>query len=71
LIVDKKTRRLLGAQIVGAEGAAQRTNVLAMAVHAGLTVDQLADADLAYAPPFSPVIDPVLIAGRDAVKKLG
>ncbi|HPQ67876.1 MAG TPA: FAD-dependent oxidoreductase [bacterium] len=71
LVVDKKSRRLLGAQIVGAEGAALRTNVLAMAVHAGLTVDQLADADLAYAPPFSPVIDPVLIAGRDAVKKLG
>lgn len=71
LIIDRNRRKLLGAQIAGREGAALRINVLAMALHAGLTVDQLNAADLAYAPPFSPVIDPVLIAARDAVKKMG
>ena len=56
---------------VGKEGAALRINTLATAVYAGLTVDQLAEVDFAYAPPFSPVIDPVLLAARVAVKKLG
>ena len=70
LVSDRKTRRLLGAQIVGKEGAALRTNVLAVAVHAGLTVDELNAVDMAYAPPFSPVIDPTLMAARDAMKRL-
>ncbi len=71
LIVDAPSRRVLGGQIVGKEGAALRINTLAVAVHAGLTVDELNRVDFAYAPPFSPVIDPLLIAARTMVKKLG
>jgi len=70
LIADRPSGRLLGGQIAGREGAALRINTLAMAVHAGLTVAALNEADLAYAPPFSPVIDPILVAARDLVKKL-
>jgi hypothetical protein len=59
---------LLGGQIVGVEGAAKRIDVLATAVWAGLPVDELALLDLSYAPPFSGVYDPVLIAARAAAK---
>ncbi len=70
LIADRKTHKLLGAQIAGEEGAAQRIQALAVALFKQMTVEELADVDLAYAPPFSPVIDPILIAARDATKRL-
>jgi NADPH-dependent 2,4-dienoyl-CoA reductase/sulfur reductase-like enzyme len=70
LVADKKTHRLLGAQIAGREGAALRINTLAMALYNQMTVDELANVDLAYTPPFSPVIDPILIAARDATKAI-
>ena len=60
--------RLLGGQLAGREGAAKRIDVLATALHAGLTVGELAGLDLSYAPPFAPVYDPVLAA---AVKAAG
>lgn len=62
LLADKKTRRLIGAQIVGYSGSAMRINMLAAAITSEATVDELIDMDLAYSPPFSPVWDPVLIA---------
>ena len=55
-----------GAQIVGEEGAAKRIDVLACALWNEMTVDEIAHLDLGYAPPFSPVWDPVLIAARKA-----
>jgi len=58
--------RLLGGQLAGREGAAKRIDVLATALHAGLTVDDLAALDLSYAPPFAPVYDPILIAAGKA-----
>ncbi len=64
LIVERGTGRLLGAQIVGQEGAAKRIDVLAMALWHETTVEELLNMDLSYAPPFSPVWDPVLIAAR-------
>jgi NADPH-dependent 2,4-dienoyl-CoA reductase/sulfur reductase-like enzyme len=67
-VAERRTGRLLGAQIVGAEGAAKRIDVVATAVTAGLTVDQVVDLDLSYAPPFSPVWDPVLVAAREVAK---
>lgn len=70
LTVDGRTGRLLGAQQVAREGVPGRVNVLAMALTAKLTVDALAWLDLAYAPPFAPVYDPVLIAGAVAEKEL-
>ncbi|MDH7497934.1 MAG: FAD-dependent oxidoreductase [Syntrophomonadaceae bacterium] len=54
--------RLLGAQIVGRAGSAKRIDVFATALTLGAAVGRLWDADLAYAPPFSPVFDPVLLA---------
>lgn len=62
--------RLLGGQIVGIEGAAKRIDVLATALHAGMTVGQIVDLDLSYAPPYSPVWDPVQTAARQLVKEV-
>ena len=59
---------LLGGQIVGVEGAAKRIDVLAACVWTGLAVDEIALMDLSYAPPYSPVYDPVLVAARAAAK---
>jgi NADPH-dependent 2,4-dienoyl-CoA reductase/sulfur reductase-like enzyme len=66
LVVGTGDGRLLGAQIVGAPTAAKRIDALALAIWAGMTVDELQWVDLAYAPPVSGVLDPVLIAARAA-----
>ena len=66
VVVQRRTGRLLGAQIIGREGAAKRIDVLATAIWAEMTVDEIAQLDLGYAPPFSPVWDPTLIAARKA-----
>jgi NADPH-dependent 2,4-dienoyl-CoA reductase/sulfur reductase-like enzyme len=66
VIAERGTGKLLGAQIVGQEGAAKRIDVFATALWNGMTVDDLLNVDLSYAPPFSPVWDPVLIAARKA-----
>ena len=63
VIFEKETFRLLGAQIVGYEGVDKRIDVLAAAIHAGLTAIRLKDLDLAYAPPYSSAKDPVNMAG--------
>ena len=70
MIGEKKTGRLLGAQIVGMEGAAKRIDIVATALTAGMTVMDLVDLDLSYAPPFSPVWDPVQTAARKLVKEI-
>jgi CoA-dependent NAD(P)H sulfur oxidoreductase len=62
--------RLLGAQLVGREGAAKRVDVVAAALHADLTVADLLAFDLSYAPPYSPVYDPLLIAAQAADRAL-
>ena len=66
LIAERRSGRLLGAQIVGREGAAKRIDVLATALWNEMTVEEVAGLDLSYAPPFAPVWDPVLIAARKA-----
>jgi NADPH-dependent 2,4-dienoyl-CoA reductase/sulfur reductase-like enzyme len=66
LIAEKRSGRLLGAQIVGREGAAKRIDVLATALWNGMTVEEISGLDLSYAPPFAPVWDPVLIGARKA-----
>ncbi len=58
--------RVLGAEVVSRSGADKRIDTLAAAILGGLTVDQLAAVDLAYAPPFSPVRDPINVAGTVA-----
>lgn len=66
LLAEHRTGRLIGAQIVGKHGAAKRIDALAIAIWNGMTVEQVLGLDLSYAPPFSPVWDPVLIAARKA-----
>lgn len=70
LLAEKGSGRLLGGQIVGLEGAAKRIDVIATALHARFTVEDLIHLDLSYAPPYSPVWDPVQIAARQVVKKV-
>ncbi len=66
MLAEKRTGRLLGAQIIGREGAAKRIDVLATAIWNEMGVDEILSLDLSYAPPFAPVWDPVLIAARKA-----
>lgn len=63
VLFEKETYRLLGAQIVGYEGVDKRIDVLATAVRAGIKSYDLAEIDLAYAPPYSSAKDPVNMAG--------
>ena len=70
LLAEKNSGRLLGGQILGEEGAAKRIDVLATAVTHNLTLQNIIDLDLSYAPPFSPVWDPVQTAARSLVKKI-
>jgi NADPH-dependent 2,4-dienoyl-CoA reductase/sulfur reductase-like enzyme len=67
LLVNKQTQRILGGQIVGFKGAGKRIDTIAAVITAGFTPQQLIDLDLAYAPPFSGVWDPVQIAARKFV----
>ncbi len=66
MIAERDSGHLLGAQLVGEEGAAKRIDVLALALWNGMGVEEMINVDLSYAPPFSPVWDPVLIAARKA-----
>jgi NADPH-dependent 2,4-dienoyl-CoA reductase/sulfur reductase-like enzyme len=68
LVYEKSGHRLLGAQMVGAEGVAKRIDVFAAALQAGWTTNRVAELDLSYAPPFAPVWDPVLVAANVASK---
>ena len=70
IVAERHTGRLLGAQIVGGEDAAKRIDVLAAALWNGMTVQDVGGMDLSYAPPFSPVWDPVLLAAGKAASKL-
>ena len=63
VVFEKGTYRLLGAQIVGYAGVDKRIDVLAAAIHAGLSGIALKELDLAYAPPYSSAKDPVNMAG--------
>ena len=66
LIYDTRTHRLLGACAAGEKGAVMRADIFAVAIHAGMTTDELGMVDLAYAPPFSGVWDAVHIAANAA-----
>jgi NADPH-dependent 2,4-dienoyl-CoA reductase/sulfur reductase-like enzyme len=66
MTAERRSGRLLGAQVVGREGAAKRVDVLAVCIWNQMGVDEILSLDLSYAPPFAPVWDPVLIAARKA-----
>ena len=71
VLAERGSGRLLGVQIVGGRGAGKRIDAAALALWSGLGVADVAGADLAYAPPFSPVWDPLQIACRKAAERLG
>jgi NADPH-dependent 2,4-dienoyl-CoA reductase/sulfur reductase-like enzyme len=64
LISEEGSGQLLGAQVVGGPGSGKRIDVLATAIWAGMTAEDLAGSDLSYAPPFSPTYDAVAVAAR-------
>jgi len=70
LVVDARTRKLLGAQAVGPGACDKRMDVIAMALTAGMTVDDLAGADLCYAPPYAEAMDNLITAANIARNKL-
>nr|WP_247596999.1 hypothetical protein [Hydrogenophaga sp. PAMC20947] len=70
IVAERQTGRLLGAQIVGGEDAGKRIDVLATALWNGMTVQEMGGMDLSYAPPFSPVWDPVLLAAGKAAAEV-
>lgn len=66
MLAERRSGLLLGAQIVGNEGSGKRIDTIAVALWNRMTVEELSAVDLSYAPPFSPVWDPVLVAARKA-----
>jgi hypothetical protein len=70
LILDKATKRVLGAEMAGKDGVAKRIDVVAAALHNHMTVEAMSQLDLSYAPPFAPVWDPLLVAANVGKKKV-
>ena len=70
LRLTPQIERLVGGCVIGEEGASGRINVIAAALSARLRVDEFEQLDLAYAPPFAPVWDPLLIAAQQLIKEL-
>lgn len=70
LFAERASGRLLGAQMIGPPPVATRIDVFATALHAGMTLERIEALDLAYAPPFAPVYDPILIAASVTRKQL-
>ncbi len=70
MITDRKSKRLLGANVYGESGAVLRANTLAVAIQQRITIDEMQQWDLVYTPPFSPLWDPILVAANATRKKL-
>jgi len=70
VIAEKGTGRILGGQAVGEGPSDKFIDILAMALHGKMTCQQLASVDLAYAPPYSPALSPVIVAANVLMNKL-
>ena len=70
LVAERGTGRLLGAQGIGGESISGRINVFVTAITCGMTVYEINELDLVYAPPVAPVYDPILIAASQMIKKV-
>ncbi len=68
LVGDKNSKRLLGASVVGDEGALGRVNVVATALSARMRVEDFAEIDMGYAPPYATAMDPLMVAAQQLVK---
>jgi NADPH-dependent 2,4-dienoyl-CoA reductase/sulfur reductase-like enzyme len=71
MLAERGSRRVIGCQILAENGAAKRIDVMATAITAGMTVDEVIDLDLAYAPPVATTWDPFQIAARQLSTQLG
>jgi NADPH-dependent 2,4-dienoyl-CoA reductase/sulfur reductase-like enzyme len=70
LIAERESRKLVGAQVVGYGDASKRIDVAATAISAGMRVDEVAQLDLAYSPPYGSLWDPLLIAAQAVLRNL-
>ena len=71
LVFNKRDGKVLGGQLVGMAGVNKRIDIVATAITAGMTVADMSMLDLSYAPPYSPVYDPVQVAANVAMKQVG
>ena len=70
LIAERESRRLVGTQVVGYGDASKRIDVAATAITTGMRIDELAQLDLAYSPPYGNLWDPMLIAAQTLLRKM-
>ena len=70
LVVDRFTRRILGAQVIGERGVVERLNVLSTVIHRRMTIEDLAHLELAYTPSLCDVIDPLHVAADAIIRRL-
>ena len=70
VIADRETGRILGGQAIGEGPSDKFIDILAMSLHGKMTCQHLASVDLAYAPPFSPALSPVIVAANVLLNKL-
>jgi len=70
-IADRRTQRLVGANVYGGSGTVLRADLIGFAIQQRMTVAQMSQLDLVYSPPFSPLWDPVLILANQLNGKLG
>ena len=70
LIAERESRRLIGAQVAGYGDASKRIDVAATAITAGMRIDELAQLDLAYSPPYGTLWDPLLLAAQAVLRKM-
>ncbi|HEY4612834.1 MAG TPA: hypothetical protein VII11_07625, partial [Bacteroidota bacterium] len=69
-IADKKSKRLLGANVYGEQGAVLRADTLAVAIQHKITIDDISRLDLIYTPPYAPLWDPILVTANQLKKKV-
>jgi NADPH-dependent 2,4-dienoyl-CoA reductase/sulfur reductase-like enzyme len=70
LIVERESRRVIGAQAVGYGDVSKRIDVAATAISSGMTVDAVSQLDLAYAPPFGSLWDPLIVAAQAVIRRM-
>ncbi|MBN1539274.1 MAG: FAD-dependent oxidoreductase [Candidatus Thermoplasmatota archaeon] len=70
VVVETGSGRILGAQAIGAKGAAWRINLFALAIHGGMTLHDLLDTELSYNPPVSQMYDPITQLAEIGMKRL-
>ena len=70
LLAEVDQHKLIGGQVLGAEGAAERANMLALAIQHGMTVEEFAKIEYCYAPPVSDCIEPLVVAAEALLRRL-